>query len=146
MALHGSIANQTALAEASTTAQRSLVGDSGWVDHLTVNFTTTEIGPVECVYQAVHQQESGEVNTLGRFELDSTTTAPGDNVQIAVQGFGSGMAPGSHTLYALFEDVSIGNHTIILQLRNASNSSTGTAVWGNPGTHAADRVMVIYRG
>lgn len=144
MALIGPLDDHTKLSNATTQTGRTLVGDSGWVTHLTVTFTTTVVGPIECHFAAVHGREQGAVNTLARFRLDSANTST--EVQLFKGGFASNMAFGSHNAYGIFNNVAAGSHTIDLQVRNAQGSTTGTMVGHNPGSHAADRLQVIYRG
>ena len=144
MALIGPLDDHTELANASTQTPRSLLGDTGWVTHLTVTFTTTVVGPIECHFAAVHGLENGAVNVLARFRLDSANTST--EVQLFKQGFSNVMAFGSHNAYGIFNNVAAGSHTIDLQVRNANGGSTGTMVGHNPGSHAADRLQVIYRG
>lgn len=143
MSLVGTVSNFKKVATA-TGVQRDLVGDSGWVDHISVTFTTTEVGPVECYFHGVQGYESGAVNALGRFELDSTTTST--ECQIFVQGWTSNKSFGSQNAYGFFEDVSVGSHTIIFQARNPQSGTTGKLNYFNPGSYAADRIQVIYRG
>lgn len=144
MALFGPLDDHKAVANASTTSQRTLAGDSGFVTHLSVTFTTTVAGPIECHFAAVHGYESSAVNTLARFVLDSSTTST--EVQLFKQGFSSNMAFGSHNAYGIFNNVAAGSHTINLQVRNAQSGTTAKMVGFNPGNHAADRLQVIYRG
>lgn len=144
MALVGSINDHKKSVVVSNTSSRALVGDSGWVTHMTATFTSTEVGPVECHFAGVHADESGAVNTLGRFNLDSGTTST--ECQVHKQGFDYNRSFGSQNAYGIFNDVAAGSHTVEFQVRNASASTTGTMCARNPGSHAADRVEIIYRG
>lgn len=146
MALIGPLDDHVAVAHASTTSTRDLAGDSGWVNHLTVTFTTTVTGPIECHFAACHGWETGAVNLLGRFRLDQNNGNLTTECQIFKQGFNYNMAFGSHNCFGIFDSVAAGSHTIELQVRNPQSGTTGRMVGFNPGSHAADRMQIIYRG
>jgi hypothetical protein len=130
---------------ASTTTDRSLVGDSGWVDHLSVTFTTNQSCTVLCFANFAHAREDGPVNTAARFILDNSATT--DEMQIFKQGFGASYSFGAHSSYGFFNNVSAGSHTIKLQARNSASGSTGILNhWGQPGgTNHGDIITILYK-
>ncbi len=130
---------------ASTTTDRTLVGDSGWVDHLSVTFTANQSCTVLCFANFAHAREDGSVNTGARFILDDSATT--DEMQIFKQGFGASYAFGAHSSYGFFNNVSAGSHTIKLQARNSSSGSTGILNhWGQPGgTNHGDIITILYK-
>lgn len=130
---------------ASTTTDRSLVGDSGWVDHLSVTFTANQSCTVLCFANFAHAREDGPVNTAARFILDNSTTT--DEMQIFKQGFGASYSFGAHSSYGIFNNVSAGSHTIKLQARNSASGSTGILNhWGQPGgTNHGDIITILYK-
>ena len=110
------------IAEDLTTTNRTLNGDSGWVTHLSVTITVSETSTVLCTANFAHGYEAGSVNTGGRFGLDGVTfTRP---TQIFVQGHSSNHSFGAHSMFNAFTNVSAGSHTITLQVRNYTPSTT----------------------
>jgi hypothetical protein len=131
---------------ASTTTDRSLAGDSGWVTHLTVTFTTTQTCTVMCFANFAHGREDGPVQLAGRFTLDGSTST--EDIQVFKQGFASSYAFGAHSSMGFFTSVSAGSHTITLQVRNSSSGSTAIMNhWDNPGGNNAigDRMYVLFK-
>jgi len=144
MAFYGPLNSNQALAAATTNSTRTLNGDSGWVTHLSVSFTTAVIGPVHCNFNAIHAYEAGAVNLLGRFLLDSSSASY--EMQLVKQGFSSNMSFGAHTAFGTFNDVSAGSHSVALQLRNYVAGTTGIMCYFNHNNHANDVLQVRYRG
>lgn len=134
------------IVEASTTSDRSLAGDSGWVTHLTVSFTTTQVCTVMCFANFAHGYESGAVQMGARFLLDGTTATT--QLQAFKQGFSNNMAFGAHSTTGFLVNVSAGSHTIDLQCRNFSSGTTGILnYFDNPGPSTAigDTIFVLYK-
>jgi hypothetical protein len=107
---------------ASTNSDRSLSGDSGWVDHLGISFTTTVSGPVILWAQMSPTYESGAVDGRGRFLVDGVAysdTSP----SIAYQ-FDMNKATGSHKLWGMTGNLSAGAHTAYFQVRNVAGGTT----------------------
>ena len=130
---------------ASTTTDRSLVGDSGWIEHLSVTFTANQSCTVLCFANFAHGREDGPVNVAARFILDDSATT--DEMQIFKAGFGASYSFGAHNSYGVFNNVSAGSHTIKLQVRNSSSGSTGIMNhWGQPGgTNHGDIITILYK-
>jgi hypothetical protein len=126
----------------STTTNRTLTGDSGWVDHLEVTFTTTQTSTLQCFGQFSHGYESGIVCTSGRFELDGASYT--ESLQIFKVGHSSNHSFGAHNMIGFFPNVSAGSHTIKLQVRN---SVAGTTAIMNYFDDAADgdHIWILYK-
>lgn len=134
------------IVEASTTTDRTLVGDSGWVTHLSVSFTTTQVCTVMCFANFAHAREDGPVQGAGRFLLDGTTATT--QLQVFKQGFSNSYAFGAHSSTGFLTNVSVGSHTVDLQCRNFSSGSTGILnYWDNPGPSTAigDTIFVLFK-
>ena len=129
----------------STTTDRTLVGDSGWVDHLSVTFTSTQTCTLLCFANFAHGREDGPVNVGARFILDNSTTTP--EIQIFKVGFSSSFSFGAHSAHGMFSNISAGSHTIKLQVRNSSSGSTAVMnYWGQPGgTNHGDIITILYK-
>jgi hypothetical protein len=130
---------------AYTTDDRSLVGDSGWIDHLSITFTANQSCTVLCFANFAHGREDGPVNLAGRYILDGSTTS--QEVQVFKQGLGSSYAFGAHSSFGFFTSVSAGSHTIKLQVRNSASGSTAVMnYFGQPGgTNHGDFFSVLYK-
>jgi hypothetical protein len=130
---------------AYTTTDRSLSGDSGWVDHLSITFTTNQACTVLCFANFAHGREDGPVNLAGRYLLDGSTAT--QEVQVFKQGFANSYSFGAHSSFGFFPSVSAGSHTIKLQVRNYSSGSTAVMnEFGNPGgTNLGDFFSVLYK-
>jgi hypothetical protein len=128
-----------------TTTDRSLSGDSGWVDHMSITFTNTISCTVLCFANFAHGREDGPVNLAGRFLLDGSTTT--QEVQVFKQGLGSSYAFGAHSSFGFLPSVSAGSHTIKLQVRNSAGGSTAIMNhFGQPGgTNHGDFFSVLYK-
>jgi hypothetical protein len=134
------------IVEASTTTNRTLVGDSGWVTHLTVNFTTTQVCTVMCFANFAHGYEQGAVQIGARFTLDGTTSTT--QLQVVKQGFTSNAAFGAHSSTGFLTNVSVGSHTVTLECRNFSSGTTGILnYFDNPGPSTAigDTIFILYK-
>lgn len=108
-------------AETRTNANRSLVGDSGWVNHLSLTFTSTRTDMIHMFFNASQAYESGVVSFYFRFSLDGTIYDPG---VLSAYQLGQNRAAGGHaTDYAV--EKSAGSHTAIVQVRNPTGGSTG---------------------
>ena len=130
------------LVEAGTTSNRSLVGDSGWVTHLTVTFTTNQSCTVFCHAGFAHGFEEGVVALHGRFRLDSSATT--SELQVFKQGFSSNFSFGAHNLEGFFTSVSAGAHTIDLQVRNYA-PGTEARMNNFDNYNAGDRMFVLFK-
>jgi hypothetical protein len=128
-----------------TTTDRSLAGDSGWIDHMSITFTNTISCTVLCFANFAHGREDGPVNLAGRFLLDGSTAT--QEVQVFKQGFSSSYAFGAHSSFGFLPSVSAGSHTIKLQVRNSSGGSTAVMnYFGQPGgTNHGDFFSVLYK-
>jgi hypothetical protein len=128
-----------------TTTDRSLVGDSGWIDHMSITFTNTISCTVLCFANFAHGREDGPVNLAGRFLLDGSTAT--QEVQVFKQGLGSSYAFGAHSSFGFLPSVSAGSHTIKLQVRNSAGGSTAVMnYFGQPGgTNHGDFFSVLYK-
>lgn len=130
------------IAHSSTTTNRSLVGDSGWVDHLEVTFTTTKISTLQCFGQFSHGYESGYVFTSGRFELDGTSST--ESLQIFKVGHSSNHSFGAHNMIGFFPNVSAGSHTIKLQVRNSGAGTTAIMNYFDDAANG-DHIWILYK-
>jgi hypothetical protein len=130
------------MVEAGTTSNRSLVGDSGWVTHLTVTFTTTISCTVFCHAGFAHGFEEGVVVLHGRFRLDSSATT--SELQVFKQGFSSNFSFGSHSLHGFFTSVAAGAHTIDLQVRNYAGGTEARMNYFD-NNNAGDRIFVLFK-
>ena len=142
LTLPSSSVREYQLIEAGTTSNRTLNGDSGWVTHLTVSFTTNQTCTVFCHAGFSHGYENGAVALHGRFILDSSTTT--SETQIYKQGFSSNMSFGSHNLHGFFTSVSAGAHTINLQARNYAPGTNAILNYFDD-YNAGDRMFVLFK-
>ena len=126
----------------STTTNRTLTGDSGWVDHLEVTFTTTQTSTLQCFGQFSHGYESGTVYTSGRFELDGTSYT--ESLQIFKVGHSSNHSFGAHNMIGFFPNVSAGSHTIKLQVRNSSSGTTAIMNYFDDAANG-DHIWILYK-
>jgi hypothetical protein len=142
LTLPSSSVREYQLVEAGTTSNRSLVGDSGWVTHLTVTFTTNQACTVFCHAGFAHGFEEGAVYTHGRFRLDSSATT--SELQVFKVGFNINYSFGSHNLHGFFTNVSAGSHTIDLQVRNYG-PGTEARMNNFDNFNAGDRMFVLFK-
>jgi len=129
-------------ARASTTSDRSVVGVSSFVDHLSVTFTTTQVCTVLCNVDLAHGYESGAVHLHGRFDLDGSSQS--NEAQVFKQGLGSNMAFGAHNMFEVFENVSAGSHTIKFQVKNYVSGTTAILNYFDTGG-AGDNMLILYK-
>lgn len=117
----------------------SLGGDSGWVDHLSMSFTTSQIGPLLVLYHSSSSYESGAVEGFARLLVDGNVI--GYPSCVAKQSTAN--SAGSGSLSWDIQTLSAGSHTVKVQLRN-TNSGTiwQTPYWGN-GTVGASNILGI---
>jgi hypothetical protein len=142
LTLPSSSVREYQMVEAGTTSNRSLVGDSGWVTHLTVNFTANQACTVFCHAGFAHGFEEGAVYTHGRFRLDSSATT--SELQVFKVGFNVNFSFGSHSLHGFFTSVSAGAHTIDLQVRNYG-PGTEARMNNFDNFDAGDRMFVLFK-
>jgi len=120
------------------TSQHTLVGDSGWVDHLSITFTTTAVCNCFFIYSSSSSYESGTVQGFARLLLDGTML--GYNSAVAKQSTANSAGAGTCVWDRI--GVSIGTHTIKVQLRNTSGTWI-TPYWNVDG-QTANSLGVIY--
>lgn len=114
--------------EDRTSGDRSLGGDSGWVTHLTVNFTTTRTDIVHMFANFSQGYESGPAQLYIRFVLDGTAYEP--SILSAWQ-LAQNRAGGGHASDYAVANVGAGAHTAVCQVRNYNGGSTFiTNYWG----------------
>ncbi len=142
LTLPSSSVREYQMVEAGTTTNRSLVGDSGWVTHLTVTFTANQACTVFCHAGFAHGFEEGAVYTHGRFRLDSSATT--SELQVFKVGFNVNFSFGSHSLHGFFTGVSAGSHTIDLQVRNYG-PGTEARMNNFDNFNAGDRMFVLFK-
>lgn len=142
LTLPSSSVREYQMVEAGTTSNRSLVGDSGWVTHLTVTFTANQPCTVFCHAGFAHGFEEGAVYTHGRFRLDSSATT--SELQVFKVGFNVNFSFGSHSLHGFFTSVSAGSHTIDLQVRNYG-PGTEARMNNFDNFNAGDRMFVLFK-
>ena len=107
--------------EARTSSDRSLGGDSGWIDHLTVTFTSTQTNIIHMYANMSQSYESGPANMFLRFVLDGTAYEPGvlSAFQLSIN-----RAHGGHASDFAVANIAAGSHTVTLQTRNTAGGST----------------------
>lgn len=130
------------VAHASTSTNRTLAGDSGFVDHLSVTFTTTKVQTLQCIAQFSHGYESGQVMLAGRFDLDGSSQST--ELQVFKQGHGLNMSHGSHNLHGFFTNVSAGSHTVTIQVRNSTSSTTAIMNYFDDANNG-DNIFVLFK-
>lgn len=117
------------IATAARTSSHGLGGDSGWVDHLSVSFTTGVACRIAMVFCESCTYESGAVTGFGRFLVDGSKV--GYNFMLGKQSTANSGAAGSGLWYA---DVSAGSHTVMVQVRNSAGGTTWyTPYWSVDG-------------
>lgn len=109
---------------AARTSSQSLVGDSGWVDHLSMTFTVGKACNALFLYSSASSFESGPVQGFARIILDGTML--GVNSCVAKQSTAN--AAGSGTVFYDKQGISAGTHTVLIQVRNTQGGST----WQTP--------------
>jgi len=142
LTLPSSSVREYQMVEAGITTNRSLVGDSGWVTHLTVAFTANQPCTVFCHAGFAHGFEEGVVSLHGRFRLDGSATT--SELQVFKQGFSSNFSFGSHSLHGFFTSVAAGAHTIDLQVRNYAGG-TEARMNNFDNFNAGDRMFILFK-
>jgi hypothetical protein len=128
-----------AVAVAARTSPQSLSGDSGWVDHVSVTFTTSVACRILIIFCESCTFESGAVEGFGRFLFDGTKI--GYNFCLGKQSTANSGAAGSATWA---HDVSAGTHTVKVQVRNSIGGTTWqTPYWSVEG-EVANTLSVTY--
>ena len=130
------------IAHAMTSTYRTIVGVSSWTDHLSVTFTTTRVQTLQCIAQFSHGYESGQVMLAGRFNLDGSSTST--ELQVFKQGHGINMSHGAHNLHGFFTNVSAGSHTVTIQVRNSTSSTTAIMNYFDDANNG-DNIFVLYK-
>ena len=130
------------VAHASTSTNRTLTGDSGFVDHLSVTFTTTKVQTLQCIGQFSHGYENGQVMLAGRFNLDGSSTTT--ELQVFKQGHGINFSHGAHNLHGFFTNVSAGSHTVTIQVRNSVSGTTAIMNYFDDANNG-DNIFVLYK-
>ena len=131
------------IAHAMTSTNRTVTGGSGWVDHLSVTFTTTRVQTLQCIAQFSHGYEAGAVMLAGRFNLDGSSTST--VLQVFKQGHGINMSHGAHNLHGFFTNVSAGSHTVTIQVNNQGSSSTTAIMNYFDDANNGDNIFVLYK-
>ena len=121
------------------TAQHSLAGDSGWVDHLSTSITCGVACRIWMFFGASYSYESGAVQGFGRFVVDGT--AIGYNWCMGKQSTANAAGSGSGCWYA---DVTAGAHTILVQIRNSQGASTWISPYYSVDGNTANTLGVLY--
>jgi hypothetical protein len=139
-------ARQHKIVTASTTNNLSLSGDSGWVSHFSVAFTTTESAStafVSCHFAQMY--ESSSVNTECYVGISGATSASSQACQVSAQGWSSNRAIGvQHHTWA-FTNLNVGAHTATVYLRNWGGGSTSICSYWDFGSRTPyDYIQVWY--
>ena len=114
-------------------SNHTLAGDSGWVDHLSMTFTVTRANTAALfIYSSSSSFESGPVQGFARFVLDGTNI--GFSSCVAKQSTAN--AAGSGMLVWDYQSLSVGQHTITVQVRNTVSGSTWITPYYNEGSTA----------
>lgn len=142
LTLPSSSVREYSMVEVGTTTNRTLNGDSGWVDHLSATFTTNQSCTVFCHGQLAHGFEEGPVVMHGRFVLDDSSTTT--ELQVFKQGFANNFSFGAHNCHGFFTSVSAGSHTIKFQVRNYTGGTYGIMNYFD-NNNAGDRIFILYK-
>ena len=122
-------------------SNHTLAGDSGWVDHLSTTFTVTRANTAALfIYSSSSSFESGPVQGFARFMLDGTLI--GFSSCVAKQSTAN--AAGSGTLVWDIQALSVGQHTITVQIRNTVSGSTWVTPYYNEGSTANVLAVTFY--
>jgi len=124
------------------TSQHSLGGDSGWVDHLSMTFTTNRVCNCLFIYSSSSSYESGTVQGFARLILDGTQI--GYNSAVAKQSASN--SAGSGTCIWDKQNVSAGSHTITVQIRNTQGGSTWITPYWTADSNTGNTIGVLYYG
>ncbi len=125
---------------AERSAQQSLVGDSGWQDHLSMTFTVGKTCNVLFLYSSSSSFESGPVQGFARLVLDGTMI--GRNSCVAKQSTAN--AAGSGTVMWDKQGVAAGTHTIKIQVRNTQGGSTWITPYYDADSQTSNMLGAIF--
>ena len=121
--------------QTSTSSDRTLSGDSGWVTHLQLTFTTTRVDVIRFLAQFSASYESGNIDPYARILLSDGQTSP-ENLKIALQ-FNGNKAVAGHAMEWSVQKAA-GTYTASLQVRNFAGGTTWIAnYWGGNDTFGA---------
>lgn len=88
---------------------------------LSVSFTTTQMSSINCIANFAPMYESGPATLYARFVLDNSQYSSW--IGIAYQ-LDRNKATGPHGMFTGFNNVSIGSHTIKIQVQNTAAGTT----------------------
>lgn len=120
---------------------QSYVNDSGWVDHVSLSFTTGVACRIMVWGMVSSGYESGAVQGFMRFILDGSQI--GYAWCAGKQSTANSAGSGSSCAYA---DVSAGSHTIKIQARNTQGGSTWITPYFSVEGQGANSLGVMYYG
>lgn len=125
---------------ATRTSEQALVGDSGWVDHLSMTFTVGKQCSCLFLYSSSSSFESGPVQGFARLILDGSMI--GYNSCVAKQSTAN--AAGAGTVQWDRQNIGAGSHTIKVQLRNTQGSSTWRTPYWNVDGQTANTLGALF--
>ena len=76
------------------------------------------------------------------FNLDGSSTST--ELQVFKQGHGINMSHGAHNLHGFFTNVSAGSHTVTIQVRNSTSSTTAIMNYFDDANNG-DNIFVLYK-
>lgn len=120
---------------------QSYVNDSGWVDHVSMTFTTGVACRIMVWGMVSSGYESGAVQGFMKFVLDGSQI--GYIWCAGKQSTANSAGSGSSCAYA---DVSAGSHTIKIQARNTQGSSTWITPYFSADGQGANSLGVMFYG
>ena len=120
---------------------QTLSGDSGWVDHLSLTFTTGVACRVMVWGMISISYESGAVQGFMKLLMDGTQI--GYIWCAGKQSTANSAAAGSGCAYV---DVSAGSHTVKIQARNSAGGTTWITPYWNVDGQGANSLGVMYYG
>lgn len=124
------------------TSQHTLSGDSGWVDHLSITFTTGRVCNCLFLYTSSASYESGAVQGFARIILDGVQV--GYNTAVAKQSTAN--SAGSGTCMWDRQNVSAGSHTVTIQLRNSQGATTWITPYWTVDSNTGNLLGVLFYG
>lgn len=125
---------------AGRTSQHSLSGDSGWVDHLSMDFTVGKTCNAMFMYSNSSSYESGPVQGFARLILDGTMI--GYNSCVAKQSTANAAGPG--TVFWDKQNISAGSHTVKVQIRNTQSGTTWITPYWSADGQTANTLCALY--
>jgi hypothetical protein len=120
---------------------QSYAGDSGWVDHLSLTFTTSVACRVMVWGMVSSSYESGVVQGFMKLLMDGSQI--GYIWCAGKQSTANSAGSGSSCAYA---DVAAGSHTVKIQARNSAGSSTWITPYFQVDGQGANSLGVMYYG